>query len=81
VYLPYHLNGFPLYKLWRNLNIFFLNIPGPDNKVGDLTVLHWIARSVRNKIEYLERICLGSSIVCITESHLDDKASTQDSKV
>jgi hypothetical protein len=46
--------------------------PGPDNKVGDLTVFHWNARSVRNKIEYLE------TIVCITESHLDDKVSTQD---
>ena len=52
--------------------------PGPDNKVGDLRVFHWIARSVRNKIEYLETICLGSSIVCITESHLDDKVSTKD---
>jgi hypothetical protein len=40
--------------------------------------LHWNARSVRNKIEYLETICLGSSIACITESHLDDKVSTQD---
>jgi hypothetical protein len=28
--------------------------PGPDNKVGDLRVFHWNARSVRNKIEYLE---------------------------
>jgi hypothetical protein len=52
--------------------------PGPDNKVGDLTVFHWNARSVRNKIEYLETICFGSSIVCITESHLDDKVSTKD---
>lgn len=52
--------------------------PGPDKKVSDLTVFHWNARSVRNKIEYLETICLGSSIVCITESHLDDKVSTQD---
>jgi hypothetical protein len=33
--------------------------PGPDNKVGDLTVFHWNARSVRKKIEYLETICLG----------------------
>jgi hypothetical protein len=28
--------------------------PGPDNKVGDLTVFHWNARSVRNKIEYFK---------------------------
>jgi hypothetical protein len=49
-----------------------------DNKVGDLTVFHWNARSVRNKIEYLDTIFLGSSIVCITESHLIDKVSTQD---
>ena len=41
-------------------------------------MFHWNARRVRNKIEYLETICLGSSIVCITESHLDDKVSTQD---
>jgi hypothetical protein len=41
-------------------------------------VFQWIARSVRNKIEYLETICLGSAIVYITESHLDDKVSTQD---
>jgi hypothetical protein len=27
-------------------------IPGPDNKVGDLTAFHWNARSVRNKIEH-----------------------------
>jgi hypothetical protein len=33
---------------------------------------------LRDAIEYLETICLGSSIVCITESHLDDKVSTQD---
>jgi hypothetical protein len=52
--------------------------PGPYNKVSDLTMFHWNVRSVRNKIEYLETICLGSSIVCITESHLDDKVSTKD---
>jgi hypothetical protein len=52
--------------------------PGPDNKVSDLTVFHWNARRLRNKIEYLETICIGSNIVCITESHLDDKVSTQD---
>jgi hypothetical protein len=52
--------------------------PGPDNKVDDLTAFHWNARSVRNKIEYLETICLGSSIVCITERHLNDKVSTTD---
>jgi hypothetical protein len=47
-------------------------------KVSDLTVFHWNARRLRNKIEYLETIFLGSNIVCITESHLDDKVSTQD---
>jgi hypothetical protein len=44
--------------------------PGPDNKVGDLTVFHWIARSVRNKIEYLERICLGSTYCHSVGSHI-----------
>ena len=41
-------------------------------------MFHWHARSVRNKIEYLETICLGPCIFCITESHLDDEVSTQD---
>jgi hypothetical protein len=37
--------------------------PGSDNKVSDLTVFHWNARRLRNKIEYLETIFLGSNNV------------------
>ena len=39
--------------------------PGPDNKVSDLIVFHWNARSVRNKIQ------VPPQFVFITESHLD----------
>jgi hypothetical protein len=34
-------------------------------------VFHLNARSVRNKLSYLEDIASESSIICVTESHLD----------
>lgn len=43
--------------------------PGPHE--FELSIFHLNARSVRNKIEYIENIASDSSIIAITESHLD----------
>ena len=37
----------------------------------EFSVFHLNARSVRNKLSYLEDIASESSIICVTESHLD----------
>ena len=50
--------------------------PGPNE--CELSVFHMNARSVRNKISYIEDIASECSILCITESHLDDSVSNQD---
>ena len=44
--------------------------PGP--KEYELSVFHLNARSVRNKLSYLEDIASEPSIICVTESHLDE---------
>ena len=43
--------------------------PGPHEY--EFSVFHLNARSVRNKLSYLEDIASASSIICVTESHLD----------
>ena len=43
--------------------------PGPQEY--KFSVFHLNARSVRNKLSYLEDIVSESSINCVTESHLD----------
>ena len=43
--------------------------PGPEEY--EFSVFHLNARSVRNKLSYLEDIASESSIICVTESHLD----------
>ena len=37
----------------------------------ELSIVHLNARSVRNKLSYVEDIASESSIICVTESHLD----------
>jgi hypothetical protein len=43
--------------------------PGPHDY--ELYIYHLNARSVRNKLSYVEDIASESSIICVTESHLD----------
>lgn len=50
--------------------------PGPYE--NEISIFHLNARSVRTKVEYIETLALGSSIVCITESHLDENVSSED---
>ena len=50
--------------------------PGP--REHEFSVFHLNARSVRNKISYIEDIAFESSVICITESHLDNKVSNSD---
>ena len=50
--------------------------PGPQEH--ELSVFHLNARSVRNKLAYLEDIASEFSIVCITESHLDNTVTDSD---
>ncbi|CAC5380557.1 unnamed protein product [Mytilus coruscus] len=50
--------------------------PGPYE--NEISIFHLNARSVRTKLEYIETLALGSSIVCITESHLDENIFSHD---
>ncbi|CAC5380776.1 unnamed protein product [Mytilus coruscus] len=50
--------------------------PGPYE--NEISIFHLNARSVRTKLEYIETLALGSSIVCITESHLDENIFSQE---
>ena len=43
----------------------------PQDTDYELSIFHLNARSVRNKLSYLEDIASESSIICATESHLD----------
>ena len=45
--------------------------PNPG-MMSDFTVFNWNARSVRNKLEYLEDIANEYDVLCITETHLDE---------
>jgi hypothetical protein len=48
--------------------------PGPfDNEIS---IFHLNIRSIRHELDYVEALTLGSSIVCITESHLDETFSS-----
>ena len=77
-YIPFTLN------IQFTLIIFSLLIvdndvhqnPGP--KHNELSIFHLNARSVRNKLAYLEDIASESSIICVTESHLDHNISDSD---
>ena len=44
--------------------------PGPETKVGEVSVFHWNSRSIRHKFDHLQTISNDSSIICVTESHL-----------
>ena len=50
--------------------------PGPQEQ--EVSIFHLNARSVRNKLSYLEDIASEFSIVCITETHLDQNISNTD---
>ena len=45
--------------------------PGPFS--DEISIFHVNARSVRKKLDYIESVGFDSSLICITESHLDDK--------
>ena len=45
--------------------------PNPGPYDYELSIFHLNARSVRNKLSYVEDIASESSIICVTESHLD----------
>lgn len=45
--------------------------PNPGPQDYELSIFHLNARSVRNKLSYVEDIASESSIICVTESHLD----------
>lgn len=51
--------------------------PNPG-MMSDFMVFNWNARSVRNKIEYLEDIANEYDLLCITETHLDDNITFSD---
>ena len=45
--------------------------PNPGPQDYELSIFHLSARSVRNKLSYVEDIASESSIIYVTESHLD----------
>ena len=45
---------------------------GPETKVGQVSVLHWNCRSISHKLDHLQIISNDSSIICATESHVDE---------
>ena len=53
--------------------------PGPFS--DEISIFHVNARSVRNKLDYVESVGFDSSLICITESHLDDKVLDDDIKL
>ena len=52
--------------------------PNPGPREEEFSVFHLNARSVRNKIYYIEDIASESSVICITECHLDNNVSNSD---
>ena len=50
--------------------------PGPLQ--NEISIFYINARSVRNKISYIENIASEFTILCITESHLDNNISNND---
>ena len=55
--------------------------PGPETKVGEVSVFHWNCRSIRHKLDHLQIISNDSSIIRVTESHLDENILTTDIKL
>ena len=53
--------------------------PGPFS--DEISIFHVNARSVRKKLDYIESVGFDSSLICITESHLDDKVLDDDIKL
>jgi hypothetical protein len=47
--------------------------PGPETKVGEVSVFHWNCRSIRHKLDHLQIISNDSSIICATESIRDSR--------
>ena len=43
----------------------------PGSHISELSIFHLNARSVRNKIDYIENIASEASIISITKGHLD----------
>ena len=80
--LPKMLNKYYFSAFYQNISftLFLLQLlllsndiaenPGPES--SELSVFHWNARSIRHKIDYLQAISNESSVICITESHLDE---------
>jgi hypothetical protein len=52
--------------------------PNPGPREHEFSVFHVNARSVRNKIFYIEDISSESSVICITENHFDNNVSNSD---
>jgi hypothetical protein len=50
--------------------------PGPFS--DEISIFHVNARSVRKKLDYIKSVGFDSSLICITESHLDDKLLDDD---
>ena len=69
-YSPFTINiQFTLFLL---LLLVFGNVhPNPGPQDYELSIFHLNARSVRNKLSYVDDIASESSIICVTESHLD----------
>jgi hypothetical protein len=55
--------------------------PGPETKVGEVSVFHWNSRSIRHTLDHLQTISNDSSKICVTESHLDENILTTDIKL
>ena len=55
--------------------------PEPETKVGEVSVFHWNSRSIRHKLDHLQTISNDSSIICVTESHLDENILTTNIKL
>ena len=66
-----------------NLLLLQLLLLGNDvaKNVGEVSVFHWNCRSVRHKLDHLQIISNDSSIICVTESHLDENILTSDIKL
>ena len=48
---------------------------------NEISIFYLNIRSIRHKLDYVEALALGSSIVCITESHLDDTVLSRDIQI
>jgi hypothetical protein len=53
----------------------------PGRFDNEISIFPLNIRSIRHKLDYVEALALGSSIVCITESHLDDTVLSIDIQI